>query len=137
MARTSPRLVGMKSSLGPATVPDRQPARRKGKYEATRARHHGLGSSVRADERETGREVHQRQDRGPAGIGGDRLHRDIERFTERLIAVREPQLWSDLGGTQLDTHLLCAPMDLRVGDSIRFEPELRDRQNNELHLPWC
>src|SRR5262245_31245090 len=95
-----------------------------------------IQSPIGAYERETGPEVHQGQDCGLAGIGRDRLHCDIERFSEWLIAVLEPQLRSDFGGTQLETHLLCAPVDLRVGRSIRFHAKLCSRQNNELHLLW-
>src|SRR5262249_56364296 len=52
------------------------------------------------------------------------------------MGVRGRKVRSGLGGTQLETHLLCTPIDLRVGCSISFHAELRSRQNNELHLHW-
>jgi hypothetical protein len=63
--------------------------------------------------------------RGLATVGGHRLHRDIESFAKRLIAMVQPQLRSDLRGAQIKTGLPGALVHFGKRSSIRFHAEVR------------
>jgi hypothetical protein len=91
-------------------------------------------SSVAADECKTAAEVHQRKDRGLSAVRGDRLHGDVERFPQRLVAIIEPQPRSDLGWAQLETNPFRAGIDLGLRGGFGVQAELRDRDDRELHF---
>jgi hypothetical protein len=67
---------------------------------------HEFGSPIAAYEYETaGGEIRERQDRGFSIVRGYRRHRDVKDFAERLIAIFQPQLRSDLSWAQLKTKI--------------------------------
>src|SRR5215831_3711341 len=83
-------------------------ASRQSEHEARYSVDRRLGSPIAAYEYETGPPVRQRQDRGVSTVRGHRLHRDIKRFAEWLVAILQPQLYADLSRAQLKTNSPCA-----------------------------
>jgi hypothetical protein len=49
-----------------------------------------------------------------------------------LIAIIEPQPRSDFGWAQLETNPFGAGIDLGIRGGLRFQAELRDRDDREL-----
>jgi hypothetical protein len=91
-----------------------------------------VGAAILADEDESRAAIGYIQDDGGALPGPDGLHSDDEKFTDRLVKILKPQLWSDFCSRQAETQAFGARIDVRQQRSVGPKAQFGCRHREKL-----
>src|SRR5215831_12224019 len=103
-------------------------------YEQDVARDDQLGTAAAAEQRQSGTAVGEREIDRRAMIGALRLHRDMQEFTDRLVAVLQPQLRRDLLGAEREAQGERPRMNVGERCTVGAKAELSHRDQDQLEL---
>ena len=103
-------------------------------HEARYRRYLRILTAVLADQDEACTAIGHRQDDGFPRPRPDRLHRDDEKLTDRLVQILKSQLGRGFGGRESKAELLCTRIDFPQRRCRALKAELGDRQSDKLKL---